>query len=185
MIGKLIRYFISFCYCGFLKLKYRQKLIINSFKVYISILSEIKITGTGKVQIDSSKGRVYISPYSSIVSSGGNIYIGSGVFFNKNVNVVSHDNIYIGENCLFGHNICCFDSDHRYNDLSKDIRYQGYAKSPVRIERNVWICAGVMITKGTIIGENSVIAGNSVARGSLRQNSIYAGIPCKFIKEIS
>lgn len=102
MIGKLIRYFISFCYCCFLKLKYRQKLIINPFKVYISILSEIKITGTGIVQIDSSKGRVYISPYSSIVSSGGNIYIGSGVFFNKNVNIVSHDNIYIGENCLLG-----------------------------------------------------------------------------------
>ena len=60
---------------------------------------------------------------------------------------------------------------------------KGYAKSPVRIERNVWICAGVMITKGTIIGENSVIVGNSVARGSLRQNSIYAGIPVSLLKK--
>ncbi|WP_171034828.1 acyltransferase [Klebsiella indica] len=181
---KLVKYLISFLKCCFLQVRYRGRLKINPFKVYISPFANIKIVGNGYIEFKSERDRVYISRNSSFISSNGSIIIGNGVFFNKNVNIVSHSSIVIGDNCLFGHNVCCFDSDHNFSDRSKDIRYQGYSVKPILIKKNVWVGAGTIITKGSTINEHVVIGGNSVVNKNLEAFAVYAGNPCKILKRI-
>jgi len=54
----------------------------------------------------------------------------------------------------------------------------------VKIRRNVWLEAGVTICPGVTIGENSVIGAGSVVTKDVPSNTVYAGVPAKFIKSI-
>ncbi|TCW00208.1 transferase family hexapeptide repeat protein [Biostraticola tofi] len=178
------RFFVSFCRCLFLKLKYRRSLQLNLFRTYISSGVKIQIRNNGKITIKGSSNRVFISENTTIVSSGGHLEIGNGVFFNTNTNIVCHKYIYIGDNCLFGPNVCIYDSDHRYNDLNNLIRNQGYIKKETFIDNDTWVCAGCVITKGSIVGCHTVVGANTVVRGTLKSNSLYAGNPMKFLRTI-
>ena len=49
---------------------------------------------------------------------------------------------------------------------------------------NVWIGSGAVILKGVEIGENSIIGANAVVNTNVPSNTLFAGVPAKFIKEI-
>ena len=53
----------------------------------------------------------------------------------------------------------------------------------VRIKNNVFIGANCVILPGTIINDNVVVGAGSVVKGELEENSIYAGVPCRKIRE--
>lgn len=53
----------------------------------------------------------------------------------------------------------------------------------VFIGSNVFVGANCVILPGAIIKDNVVIAAGSVVKGLLESNAIYAGTPCKMIKE--
>ena len=73
--------------------------------------------------------------------------------------------IEIGDNVTIGHNVIVHGA---------------------KIESNVLIGMGATIMDHAVIGENSIIgAGSLVLEGSqVKPNSIYAGVPAKWIKEI-
>ena len=54
----------------------------------------------------------------------------------------------------------------------------------VKIKRNAWIGAGATICPGVTIGENAVIGAGSVVTKDVEDNSVYAGVPARFIKKI-
>lgn len=55
----------------------------------------------------------------------------------------------------------------------------------IKIGNNVFIGYGAIILPGTIIEDNVIVGAGSIARGILKSNSVYAGIPVKFICTIS
>lgn len=167
-----------------LKIKFGSRLKLDIRKVFIHPGSAVKIKGEGRIKINTTDGRVYISKGSYIFASGGELEIGSGVFFNSNLNIVCHKKITIGDDCMFGHNICIFDSDHRFDIPGDKFSTQGYVVREVCIANNVWVGAGSVITKGTTIGSNVVVGANSVVRGYLGENSLYAGNPVKRLRGI-
>ena len=120
-------------------------------------------------------------------SKGAIIEIGenSGISGGK---IVAVKEIKIGKNVGLGVNTAIYDTDfHPVNYLKrrkqKNILDADF--SSIIIKDDVWIGANSLILKGTIINEKVVVGAGSVITGkSLDENSIYAGNPCKKIKEI-
>ncbi len=65
-------------------------------------------------------------------------------------------------------------------DEYKDIDYM----SPIIIGNNIFIGYGSIILPGTIVEDNVIIGAGSVVRGNLKSNSVYAGVPVKYICSI-
>ena len=54
----------------------------------------------------------------------------------------------------------------------------------IHIGKGVWIASNVTILGPCNIGDNCVIAANSLITGEIKKDSLYAGVPAKFIKKI-
>ena len=91
------------------------------------------------------------------------------------------DKISIGDSCMFGHGACITDADwHGIYDRTKVV---GDPK-PVVLEENVWVGEDAMICKGVRIGANSIIGARSVVTKDVPNNTIYAGNPAIFIRNL-
>ena len=115
-------------------------------------------------------------------AAGGLLSIGSGNFFNENVKIVCMEKIEIGNNCLIADSVHFYDHDHRYDDMDKLIRGQGYRRSPIIVGSNVWIGARAIILKGVKIGSGAVIAAGSIVTHDVPENAVAGGVPAKVLK---
>jgi acetyltransferase-like isoleucine patch superfamily enzyme len=65
------------------------------------------------------------------------------------------------------------------------VTWQGFTpKGTTRIEDNVWLGAGVVVTGGVTIGERAVVGANSVVTRDIPPRTIAAGVPAKVIRPI-
>lgn len=89
--------------------------------------------------------------------------------------------IVIGKNVLLGPGVKIFTASH---GIQKGIliNRQPWEEDDVIIGNDVWIGADVVILKGTHIGDGCVVGAGSVITGQLENNSIYAGVPARFIQ---
>ena len=54
----------------------------------------------------------------------------------------------------------------------------------LRIGRNCWLGAGVIVVPGVTIGDNVVVGAGSVVTRDLPDNVIAVGSPCKILREV-
>jgi len=54
----------------------------------------------------------------------------------------------------------------------------------ISIGNNVFLGMNVIVLAGTEIGDNVVVGAGSIVRGTLKSNSVYAGVPVKYICSI-
>lgn len=101
--------------------------------------------------------------------------------------IVAVTKIIIGEKVMLGANSNVYDTDFHPID-SKDRLNQSSIidanSASVLIKENVWIGANSTVLKGVTIGRNSVISCHSLVNKDVPENSLFAGIPAKFIKKI-
>ena len=113
------------------------------------------------------------------------ITIGQGCFLNRGTMLAALERIEIGDHVMFANNCFVGDADHRYDDPTKPITWQGFeAQGPVRIGSNCWFGVGCVVTGGVEIGERCVIGANSVITKDMPPGVIAAGAPAKVIREI-
>jgi acetyltransferase-like isoleucine patch superfamily enzyme len=113
----------------------------------------------------------------------GRVRIGSGTFLNMNVMVAAKELVEIGDHCMFANGCFVTDANHRYDDLSLPVTWQGFTtKGPTRVGDNVWCGAHVVITSGVTIGERCVIGANSVVTTDIPPYSIAAGAPARVLR---
>ena len=118
------------------------------------------------------KEKVHISPLAAVFSC----------FFNTN-----SGSIYIGDYTFAGSGVSILAGSHdMYLDgLSRrDCEYkEGY---DINIGEGVWLASGCTILGPCTIGDNAVVAsGAVVVPGTvIPENSVYAGVPAKKVKEI-
>lgn len=124
-----------------------------------------------------------IGSYSSIkVAKSGSLEIGARTRINK-FNVIDCNNfIKIGDNVMTAAFCHVLDSNHGMKRYLL-IRDQDKKNKETIVGDDVWIGSKVTILAGSKINNGVVIGANAVVRGELDTYGIYAGIPCKKIKE--
>lgn len=111
---------------------------------------------------------------------GRNIKMGKGVFINKSCMFVDLGGIILEDNVLIGPEVKILSVNH-----PTDPRFRrGVILKSVLVKRNAWIGAGAIICPGVTIGENSIIAAGSVVTKDVPDNSVFGGVPAKFIKSV-
>jgi galactoside O-acetyltransferase len=113
------------------------------------------------------------------------IVFGDRVWSNNNLTIISQDaGVVIGSDTIIGSNVEIYDSD--FHDPHTLRRKTGKPLSiKVDIGQNVWIGSNVKILKGVKIGANSIIGNNSVVTKHIPENSIWGGVPAKFLKNLN
>jgi len=116
----------------------------------------------------------------------GRVRIGSGSVLNLGVMVAALELVEIGEHCMFANGCVITDANHRFDDPTKPVPWQGFtSKGPTRVGDNVWCGANAVITSGVTVGERSVIGANSVVTEDIPPFSIAAGAPARVLRKIS
>ena len=97
----------------------------------------------------------------------------------------SSGDITVMDDVCFGHNVCLLTGAHDIHKKGRE-RISTYPKTgrDIIIHRGVWLASNVTVLGPCEIGENSVIAAGSLVLDDVKPNSLYAGNPAKFIKEI-
>lgn len=111
---------------------------------------------------------------------GINIHIGKHVFINSGCKFQDQGGIFIEDGALIGHNVVIATLNH---DLNPTKRASMIAE-PVHIGKNVWIGSNATILAGVSIGNGAVIGAGSVVTKDVPENTVYAGVPAKKIKDI-
>jgi acetyltransferase-like isoleucine patch superfamily enzyme len=115
----------------------------------------------------------------------GRIRIGAGTFLNLGVMIAALELVEIGDHCMLANGCFVTDGNHRFDDPSRPVPWQGFtSKGPTRIADEVWCGANVVVTSGVTIGERCVIGANSVVTRDLPPRSIAAGNPARVLRRI-
>ena len=113
------------------------------------------------------------------------VRIGAGAFLNLNVMVAALELVEIGDHCMLANGCFVTDANHRHDDPSLPITWQGFtSKGPTRIGDNVWCGANVVVTSGVTIGERCVIGANSVVTRDIEPFSVAAGAPARVLRRV-
>ncbi|MGH2873823.1 MAG: acyltransferase [Solirubrobacteraceae bacterium] len=115
----------------------------------------------------------------------GRIEIGAGTFLNLGVMVAALELVAIGDHCMLANGCVVTDANHRYDDPSRPVTWQGFrGRGPTRIGDNVWCGANVVVTSGVTIGERCVIGSNSVVTADVPPHSVAVGAPARVVGEV-
>jgi len=115
--------------------------------------------------------------------------------------------VHFGANCKFGEN-CSFGTEPNFikigdnfysssnvqfitHDGSVNVLRNLYAEhknidlfAPIIIGNNVFLGYSVTLLPGTRIGSNVIVGAGSLVKGNLKSDSVYAGVPSKYICSI-
>ncbi|KAF3025025.1 hypothetical protein E8E14_014297 [Neopestalotiopsis sp. 37M] len=127
--------------------------------------------------------RVNIEP-PFFLTWGCNIFIGDGVYMNRNVSIYDNAPVVIGDNVLIGPDVCICTGTHEVHWRARE-QVRGSFALPIFIEANCWIGAGVTILPGVRIGKGSTVAAGAVVTKDVEPESVVGGVPAKLIKRLT
>lgn len=104
--------------------------------------------------------RSHLGAFCYVNAALGQVTIGDDVAIGPGTRIIAHSNH--------------FESGKKVTEVR--------ATADINIGNNVFIGANCTITPGTTIGDNVVVGAGAVVKGNLKENSIYAGVPCKLVR---
>ena len=125
----------------------------------------------------------YIEPPLHSNWGGKHTHFGDGVYANFNHTLVDDTHIYVGDKTMLGPNVVLASAAHPILPELREVQYQ--YNLPVRIGKNCWLGAGVIVLPGVTIGDNTVVGAGSVVTKDLPANVVAVGNPCRVLREIS
>lgn len=124
----------------------------------------------------------YIEPPLRANWGGHFVYFGKNIYANFNLTLVDDTHIYVGDATMFGPNVTIATAGH---PIFPELREQAYQYNmPVRIGKNCWLGAGVIVMPGVTIGDNTVIGAGSIVTKDIPANVVAVGNPCRVMREI-
>lgn len=125
----------------------------------------------------------YIEPPFRANWGGHHVHFGKNVYANFNLTCVDDTHIYVGDYTMIGPNVTLATAGH---PILPQLREKGYQyNASVRIGKNCWIGAGVIVLPGVTIGDNVVVGAGSIVTKDLPSNVIAVGNPCHILREVS
>lgn len=124
----------------------------------------------------------YIEPPLHANWGGHFVHFGKNIYANFNLTLVDDTHIYVGDATMFGPNVTIATAGH---PILPELREQAYQYNmPVRIGKNCWLGAGVIVMPGVTIGDNTVIKAGSIVTKDIPANVVAVGNPCRVMREI-
>ena len=74
--------------------------------------------------------------------------------------------------------------NHVFDDPEQPFIDQGITAEGIRVEDDVWIGSGAIITDGVRVGKGAVVAAGAVVTQDVPAHAVVAGIPAKQIRDI-
>ena len=125
----------------------------------------------------------YIEPPFHTNLGGAHVHFGKYVCANFNLAGVDDTHIYVGDCTMFGPNVTLATAGH---PILPELREKGLQfNMPIRIGRNCWLGAGVIVLPGVTIGDNVVVGAGSVVTKDLPDNVVAVGTPCRVLREVN
>lgn len=114
---------------------------------------------------------------------GRHVHFGRNIYANFNLTLVDDTHIYVGDFCQIGPNVVLATAGH---PICPELRERAYQyNAPVRIGRNCWLGANVVVVPGVTIGDNVVVGAGSVVTHDLPNNVVAVGNPCHILREVN
>ena len=104
------------------------------------------------------------------------ISIGQGTYINRYTMLDAHLEIRIGRNCMIGPYCYITDSNHG-RATGALVKEQKMEATPVVIEDDVWLGAGVIVLPGVRLGHGCVIGAGAVVTDDVPAEAVFAGVP--------
>ena len=124
----------------------------------------------------------YIEPPLHANFGGKFVHFGNWIYANYNLTLVDDTHIYVGDDTMFGPNVTIATAGH---PIAPELRSRGLQYNlPVRIGRNCWLGAGVIVMPGVTIGDNTVIGAGSVVTKDIPAGVVAVGNPCRVLREV-
>ncbi len=108
------------------------------------------------------------------------LVIRQGTYINRYTMIDVHEQVEIGRNCMIGPQCYITDANHG-TAPGITVNNQTMKISPVTIEDDVWLGAGVIVLPGVRIGRSAVIGAGAVVTKDVPAESVYAGVPARSI----
>ncbi len=125
----------------------------------------------------------YIEPPFHANWGGRHVHLGKGVYANFNLTCVDDCDIYVGDYTMLGPNVVLASAAH---PICPELRAKAYQYNlPVRIGKNCWLGAGVVVLPGVTIGDDTVVGAGSVVTRDLPAKVVAVGSPARVVREIS
>ena len=113
---------------------------------------------------------------------GHHVHLGNNVYTNFNLTLVDDTHIYIGDCTMIGPNVTIATAGH---PIEPGLRSRGLQYNmPVRIGKNCWLGAGVIVMPGVTIGDNTVIGAGSIVTRDIPANVVAVGNPCRIMRPV-
>lgn len=107
-------------------------------------------------------------------------HVGKGVFINMGCTFLDQGGITIDDDVFIAPGVQILTEEHSENPATR----HNLLTRPVVIKINAWLGAGAIILPWITVGENSIVAAGAVVTKDVPDNSIVAGVPAKFIRNI-
>lgn len=112
---------------------------------------------------------------------GLDLRVGHKVFINQCCTIYDMGGVDIGDRVMIGPNVNIITTGHPVEPAQR----RAYLDArPIKIERNVWIAAGVTVIGGVTIGENAAVGAGAVVTRDVPANSFVAGVPARVVRAL-
>lgn len=123
-----------------------------------------------------------ISSFVKIKASYGPLRIGERVAIATGVFLAAHEGgIEIGDDTMVGPNTVVVGVNYHYDKLDVPIHQQGTTSKGIRIGKDVWLGANVVVMDGAVIGDHTIVSPGSVVSGRLPEGVVASGSPAKVV----
>ncbi len=144
-------------------------------------LIDTGVTISNKTNFSSGTGcalyhGTYILNTSGTFQMGDESHLGAMCYVN-----VCYGHVHLGNHVAIGPHTSIIAYSNHY-EKQKSIT-ESRVQQDIKIGNNVFIGAHCTILPGTIIHDNVVVGAGSVVKGELKSNAVYAGRPCRLIRE--